>query len=343
MLDERKMKILQAIINDYIATAEPVGSRSIARNYRLGISAATIRNEMADLEVLGYLEQPHTSAGRIPSAKGYRFYVDCLLSPTQITDREISLIKQWYDTKVRRIDEVFQQTAKILSRMTRNVSLVLAPQLTQCTFKYMQFLPLDEDKAIIVLVTDSGLIDNKIIQIPQDISFEDLERIAAKINRRLSGLTFDAIKSSIMKEIRTEVIPDKRLFDTTMQIIEEALLTTHGEKIYKGGTTQLLGQPEFRDVEKVKDLLNMLEEEKLLCDIMHMTDEQGVVVTIGHENKYSGIQNCSVIQATYRFGNDIVGSIAVLGPTRMEYAKIMSVLEFMHTNLGDILKKYKFK
>ncbi|BBB92773.1 MAG TPA: heat-inducible transcriptional repressor HrcA [Methylomusa anaerophila] len=341
MLDERKRRILQAIIDDYISTAEPVGSRTIARKYELGISPATIRNEMADLEILGYLEQPHTSAGRIPSAKGYRFYVDCLLSPPQISERDIAIIDNWYQTKVRRIEEVFQETAKILSRVTRNISLVLAPQISQCTFKYLQFLPLDERRSIVVIVTSNGLLENKIIEIPEGLSNDDLHVVASGINNRLGGLSLDRIKSSLLKEIQRDILADPGLFETALGLLIYALTAEKNEKIYLGGTTQVLNQPEFRDVDKVKDLLSMLEEEKLLCDILHTNESDGVIVTIGHENKFSGIHDCSVVQATYRVEGQIVGTVAVLGPTRMEYGKTMAVLEFMHKHLGEILSKYK--
>lgn len=341
MLDARKRKILHAIVTDYISTAEPIGSRTISRKYDLGVSPATIRNEMSDLEMLGYLEQLHTSSGRIPSAKGYRLYVDSLLSPESVSVNEISLINSWFQAKVRSVEEVFQETAKILSRMTRNISMVLAPQFSQCIFKYLQFLPLDERRAIIIIVTDAGFVENKVINLPEGMLFEDLQRIAAGINSRLSGLAFDKIKSSILREIKTDILHDSHLFETAVEILKEALTVGKNERVYLGGTTQLLNQPEFRDVEKVKGLLGILEQEKLLRDILHIQDKDGVMVTIGAENKYSGIQDCSMVQATYSIEGQVVGTLAVLGPTRMDYGKVMAVLEFMHGHLGEILKKYK--
>lgn len=341
MLDERKRKILQAIIDDYISTAEPIGSRTIARKYDLGISPATIRNEMADLELLGYIEQPHTSAGRIPSAKGYRFYVDCLIEPQTISEREINLIDNWYHAKVQRIEEVFQETAKILSRMTRNISMVLAPQLSQCVFKYIQFLQLDERRVILVVVTDTGFVENKIMHTPPGTSLKDLQRIAEGINSRLAGLPFDRIQASLLTQIKQELLPSEEFLDTALLMIKQALFTEKNEKVYLGGTTQLLNQPEFRNLDKIKGLLTMLEEERLLCDILQKKEDDGVIITIGQENKYTGMQDCSVVQATYRLDGQIVGTVAVLGPTRMEYRKIISILDFMHSHLGEILRKYK--
>lgn len=339
MMDQRKRSILQAIVDDYITTAEPIGSRTIARRHDLGISPATIRNEMADLELLGYIEQLHTSSGRIPSAKGYRFYVDSLLAPTQISEKEIALIKDWYQVKTRHVTEVFQETAKILSRMTNNISLVVAPQVTQCNFKYLKFLPFDDSRVILVVVTDNGFVENKIIEIPVGTSFNDLQHIAESINRRLTGLSFDRIKAVMLGE--SEIIVDAELLETALEILRQALVVEKNERVYLDGTTQLLSQPEFKTSDKVKSFLGMLEEEQLLTDILQKQDNDGVIVTIGGENKYSGIKDCSMVQATYRMDGQVVGTVAILGPTRMDYGKVMSVLEFMHRHLGEVLKKYK--
>lgn len=341
MLDERKRKILQAIINDYISTAEPIGSRTIARKYDLGVSPATIRNEMADLELLGYIEQLHTSSGRIPSAKGYRLYVDDLLALPAITENEMNLIRNWYNAKVRRVEEVFQETAKIISRMTKNVSLVLAPQLSQAAFRCLQFLPLDERRAIVVMMTDAGFVENKVISIPEGASFEDFQRIAMVVNQHLSGLSLASIKPSMLRKIRADVMADAGLFEAAVEAIGKALSEERSERVYLGGATQLLSQPEFRDVDKVKSILLMLEEEQLLCDLLHSHEGEGVAVTIGSENKYIGIQDCSMISATYHLDGQVIGTIAVLGPTRMEYGKIIALLDFMNSNLGQILKKFK--
>lgn len=340
MLDERKQKILQAIIDDYISTAEPIGSRTIARKYNLGVSSATIRNEMADLELLGYLEQLHTSSGRVPSGKGYRLYVDDLLAPSKISEKEINLIASWYNSRTKSIEEVFQETAKIISRLTKNVSLVMAPQLSQSTFRCLQFVALDKNQAIVIVMTDAGFIENKIIDIPHGTSIENLQKIATIINGHLSGLMLDEIKTSLIKKIKNEVNLD--LFEATFDSILKALAIEKKERLYLGGTTQLLSQPEFRNVEKVKDILTMLEEEQLLCDLLNSQNGDGVTVTIGQENKYSGIKDCSIIKATYHIKGKVIGTVAVLGPTRMEYGKIITLLEFMHGNLGQILKKYIF-
>lgn len=342
MLDERKRQVLQAIIDDYISTAEPIGSRTIARKAGLGVSPATIRNEMSDLEALGFLEQPHTSAGRIPSAKGYRFYVDCLMGHQQFSDQDTLLINQWFEQKVRRLDEAFQETVRVLSRITRNVSLLIAPQATLCRFKYLQFLPFDATRVVVIVVTDTGVMDNRLMDIPSGTSPEELQRIAGALNHWLGGLAMPDIKMSLLEQIKAEILPRPELLDQALALLREATGGPgSGEKMYLGGASQILAQPEFRDVDKVRNLLSMLEEERLLYDILHTQDGNGVIVTIGKENKVSEIQDCSVIQASFRIDGQTVGTLAVLGPTRMEYARTMAAIEFMQKHMEQILKKFQ--
>lgn len=337
-MDERKQRILQAIVSDYIESAEPVGSRTIARKHDIGVSPATIRNEMADLEMLGYLEHIHTSSGRIPSAKGYRFYVDDLLPPAEPTDAEKALIEDWYRARVRRIDEVFQETARLISRVTRNVSLVLAPQMTRAAFRCLHFLPLDARRSIAVLMTDAGFVENRIVDMPDGATFEDFQRMARVINECLAGLTLDAIPKARMKKIRSD-IGDAGLYSAAVEIINRSLDTGKRERLYLGGTSEMLSQPEFQDVEKVKEILIMLEEEQLLKDILRAHMGEGLRVTIGSENDYAGIRDCSMITATYHLGGELLGTIAVLGPTRMEYGKAMTLLNYMNGHLSEVIGK----
>ena len=338
-LDERKQRVLKAVIDDYIESAEPVGSRTLARKYDLGVSPATIRNEMADLEMLGYLEHLHTSSGRVPSSKGYRFYVDGLIPPKPVSDEEKILIDRWYKGRVKRIEEVFQETARIISQVTKNVSLVLAPQMTQAQFRCLQFLPLDDRRVITVLMTDAGFIENKILDMPDGAEFADFQRMAGVINKNLAGHTLHTIEHHSMAEIKDE-IQDEQLYEAALGIIHRALDSSKRERLYLGGTTQMLAQPEFHDVEKVKDTLLMLEEEELMKDILHAHMGDGLGVIIGQENEDSHFKDSSLITATYHLDGELLGTIAVLGPTRMEYAKAMSLLEYMNTNLTDVIKRF---
>lgn len=339
MLNERKKKILQIIIEDYISSAEPVGSRTIARKYDLGLSPATIRNEMSDLELLGYLEQPHTSAGRIPSAQAYRFYVDALIEPGTLTDNDMALIDGWYNERRRNIDDIFQSTAKILSRMTQNVSMVLTNQQTIANFCYLKFLPLDSQHAILCIVADDGSIDTNVVDIPLGMSSEEMDYLAGKMSKLLEDRNLSDISVEILQNVHTDVVEDKLIFSSLLQAVRKMTGRRQEQKIFLGGTKQLLNQPEFRDVERVRNLLGILEEEKVLKDLLQGGEDSGLKVTIGSENKFTGIQDCSMVQATYRLNGQIVGTIAVLGPTRMEYGKVISVMDYLHKYLKTILDK----
>lgn len=339
MLNERKKKILQIIIEDYISSAEPVGSRTIARKYDLGLSPATIRNEMSDLELLGYLEQPHTSAGRIPSAQAYRFYVDALIEPGTLTDNDMALIDGWYNERRRNIDDIFQSTAKILSRMTQNVSMVLTNQQTIANFCYLKFLPLDSQHAILCIVADDGSIDTNVVDIPLGMSSEEMDYLAGKMSKLLEDRNLSDISVEILQNVHTDVVEDKLIFSSLLQAVRKMTGRRQEQKVFLGGTKQLLNQPEFRDVERVRNLLGILEEEKVLKDLLQGGEDSGLKVTIGSENKSTGIQDCSMVQATYRLNGQIVGTMAVLGPTRMEYGKVISVMDYLHKYLKTILDK----
>lgn len=339
MLNERKKKILQIIIEDYISSAEPVGSRTIARRYDLGLSPATIRNEMSDLELLGYLEQPHTSAGRIPSAQAYRFYVDALIEPGTLTDNDMALIDGWYNERRRNIDDIFQSTAKILSRMTQNVSMVLTNQQTIANFCYLKFLPLDSQHAILCIVADDGSIDTNVVDIPLGMSSEEMDYLAGKMSKLLEDRNLSDISVEILQNVHTDVVEDKLIFSSLLQAVRKMTGRRQEQKVFLGGTKQLLNQPEFRDVERVRNLLGILEEEKVLKDLLQGGEDSGLKVTIGSENKFTGIQDCSMVQATYRLNGQIVGTMAVLGPTRMEYGKVISVMDYLHKYLKTILDK----
>lgn len=341
MLTDRKRKILQLIIEDYISTAEPVGSRTIARKYNLGISPATIRNEMSDLELLGYLEQPHTSAGRIPSAQAYRFYVDSLLEPGTLTDNDMALINGWFSERRRSIDEIFQSTAKILSRMTQNVSMVLANKNDAAVFRYMKFLPLDDRHAILCIVTDDGNVDNCVVEIPLGMRSEEMDYMAGRVSRILEGKELSEISGTLLGAVHSDIVEDKLLLTSLLKTINKMVHKHSERRLFLGGTKQLLNQPEFRDMDRVRSLLGILEEEKVVRDLLLAGEDSGLKITIGSENKFTGIQDCSMVQATYRLNGKVVGTMAVLGPTRMEYSKVITVMDYLHKYLKTIFEQEK--
>lgn len=340
-LSSRKQQVLMAIIQDYISTAEPVGSRTIARKYKLGVSPATIRNEMADLEEMGLIEQPHTSAGRIPSDLGYRYYVDNLMQREELTKEEEDLIKKGYETKVKDIGEVIQRTGDMLSQLTNYAAVVMTSQRGKVSFKHIQLVQMNESQAMIIVITEAGTVHHRIIEIPESITSADLETISSVLNRKLQGRTMEAIRLTLIKEIYFELAKQKQILSKAMESIREGLTMEAEDKIYLGGVFNILNQPEFHNVEKVKTLLSLLEQESLLASLMSdvMEDSKGVLVRIGGEMSNEYMRECSMVMGTYHFGGQPIGSIGVLGPTRMDYARVVAVVEYMTKNLSLVMDR----
>ncbi len=339
-MDERKKKVLQAIILDYIATAEPVGSRTIARKFNLGVSPATIRNEMADLEEMGLIEQPHTSAGRIPSNAGYRFYVDCLMEMAFLSESEKNFIEQNIVGKIRELEGFVQQTSRLLSQLTNLTALVLTPAKANSPFYQVHLLPYQPAKALMVVIKESGAVENHVIDIGESTTPEDLRRVGSILNGKLRGLTMERVKSSLLSEIYAELARQKDLISMAMELLEPILDPHDSDKVILGGTLNMLNQPEFRDITKLKSVLTIFEQTDTLKKILAPPAEPGLTVRIGGENNLEEIQDCSLITATYQIDGKTIGSVGVLGPTRMDYAKACSVVEFMTASLGEVLKQY---
>lgn len=340
-LDERKQQILAAIIEDYIATAEPVGSRTIARKHKLGVSPATIRNEMADLEESGYIEQPHTSAGRIPSHRGYRYYVNYLMKREKLLPDEEKLIQESYKAKVKDVSQVIQRTGQLLSRLTTCAAMVMLPKSGVSYIKYIQLIPFQQNRAIVVLVMDTGVVQHRLIEIPDSISKSDLETISFVLNAKLQGISVENIKLVLLKEIYLEILKHKKVLGMIVEVIWESLAGyASKDKIYFSGVFNILKHPEFRNIERVKTLLSLLEQEKLLCNLLtESTGEEGVTVHIGEENIQKEVKDFSVVTSSYSVGGMAKGVIGVLGPTRMDYAKTVSVIELMTKTLSQALEE----
>ncbi|MHB8156155.1 MAG: heat-inducible transcriptional repressor HrcA [Desulfocucumaceae bacterium] len=339
-MDTRKQQVLMAIIMDYISTAEPVGSRTIARKFNLGVSPATIRNEMSDLEEQGYIEQPHTSSGRVPSQKGYRYYVDFLMKKKDLTSREEEIIRQGYEEKVKDIGQVVSRTNSMLSQITNYASMILTSRADMTSLKHIQLVLMSPGRAMVVVVLSTGSLNHNIIEIPEGVTQADLETISDVFNAKLQGLTLDKIKLSLIKEIYFELSRHKNILDLAVHLIQQGLTMDREEKIYLGGVFNILNQPEFNNIEKVKTLLGLLEQENLLHNLMERTDlEDGVTVRIGSELQREEIKDCSVVVATYRLDGTPIGKIGVLGPTRMDYAWVVSVVEHITQNMSETLEK----
>lgn len=335
MLNERKMMVLKAIVDDYIVSAEPVGSRTIARRYNLGVSPATIRNEMADLEETGYIIQPHTSAGRIPSDKGYRFYVDVIMEPSPIPDHERNGIRNRVSSHRQEIDLLIQETSRLLALMTNYIAVVLSPRVHRCTIEHIQLISLDESRILVILVLYPGIVQNRIVRVQTKYDPVTLHRISRQLTAKLQGISYPNIGTGLIREIISEF---NEIGGAVLDIIINELSDSKNEQIYLNGTIQIFEQPEFKDIERAKGLLSLLEEkEEVSSLISNLSNVTGIRITIGHENPRTEIQECSVITSPYCIGGEVIGAIGVIGPTRMEYARVYSIVELLANSLSEVL------
>ncbi|MDA8354301.1 MAG: heat-inducible transcriptional repressor HrcA [Firmicutes bacterium] len=333
MLSERQEKILRAIVDEYIHHAEPVGSRTVSKRKDIGFSAATIRNEMADLEETGFLEQPHTSAGRIPSQFGYRYYVDHLMVPRHLNRSDLMMIRELFASQMNEVEQTIQETASILSRVTNYTSIMLGPELYDNKLKYLQVFPLNDHMAVAILVTDTGHVDQRRITVPEGVSLTNIEQMVNLLNAKLAGVPLHRLKQTVHKELLEEFSRHVENYEYLLSMIDQLLATEAEGRIFTSGTTNILSQPEFKDVEKVKVLMELLEESDTVARLFS-NQETGVQVRIGHENELEAVNNCSIVSASFVVDGRSLGTIGLLGPTRMDYQKVVTLLDVLSRNLS---------
>ncbi|MED1853162.1 heat-inducible transcriptional repressor HrcA [Brevibacillus borstelensis] len=336
MLSDRQRLILNAIVDNYIHSAEPVGSRTISKKDGIGFSSATIRNEMADLEELGYLEQPHTSAGRVPSTKGYRFYVDNLIQPHLLNDLELGKLKQLFAERIHHFEQVIEYTAQILSHVTNYTAIVLGPEIFEHRLKHIQIVPLNEEQAVAIVVTNTGRVENKLIDLPKGVRPQEIEKLVNILNTKLSDVPLWQLRQRLYQEIAGEMRRHVEQYEEMLHILEDSLTREEKERVYLRGATKIMNQPEFRDVDKVKDILELLERNDQLIHLFGAPAE-GLTVRIGQENQLDAIKQCSIITTSYSLGGKPVGMVGILGPTRMEYRKVITVLNYLAEGLSQML------
>ncbi|WP_127579784.1 heat-inducible transcriptional repressor HrcA [Paenibacillus koleovorans] len=339
MLSERQKLILSAIVDDYIRSAEPVGSRTISKRNDVSFSPATIRNEMSDLEELGFLEQPHTSAGRIPSNKGYRYYVDHLIKRGQLSKQELDVIKLFCAERLDEMERVVQHVAVMLSNMTHYTSIVMGPELLSTTLKHLQIVPLNDQSAVAIIVTNTGHVENKVVSIPEGVPVSEIERVVNMLNARMAGVPLVHFKSKLYNEIGVELSRFSHQYEDLVKLIEGVLLNDEDDRIFISGATNMLTQPEFRDVIKVKGIFDLFDETQTLMRLFSTTG-QGIQVRIGNENAVEAINNCSLITATYSIDGQSLGTIGILGPTRMEYGKVIQLLDVLSQDMALLLGRW---
>ncbi|AGB41811.1 heat shock gene repressor HrcA [Halobacteroides halobius DSM 5150] len=338
-ITDRKKRILKAIIKEYIMTAEPVGSRKLTRRYNFDVSSATIRNEMADLEEFGYLEQPHRSAGRIPSDKGYRFYVDTLMDSNKLSSTKVESIWKEYNSKHKEIQGLIEDASQLLSDLTKYTSLASSPRIQESSFEYLKLVPVTNRKILLVLVTDTGIVKDKLVEVPSSFNQNKLEDISRFLNQRLHGLPLYEIDDGLLTRLSQDLVNRLNLDLGELDFLSPTAFKNNfssAGKIYLEGTTYILDQPEFSDIDKIKNVLQVLEHEAVLKEILG-NSKGDLQISIGSENKCKEIKDCSIVIATYHFGNRPIGKIGVLGPTRMNYSEVVGTVKFMSKLLSNYL------
>jgi len=339
-LGERKKRILQAIVDDYIGTAEPVGSRTIAKKHELGLSSATIRNEMADLEEMGFLQQPHASSGRIPSDLGYRFYVDQLMRRYEFSVEEMSRMRQIMELQIQELDRLILQASEFISKVTQYTTVAVTPKISKSAIKHLQLIPVDLYNILLIFITHAGIVRNKSIRLKQPVSAEFIQKLSAVLDDKLRGLTIEEINLPKIQEIQREMKYNEELLISILNIIADSISDIDKAEVYLGGATNIFNFPEYNQIDKAKELLGFLEERRKLYELFssHNKDNK-ITIMIGRENQFEEIKNCSVVMTNYYLGDEVVGTIGIIGPTRMDYAKIVSSLEFLSKNLSRIILK----
>ncbi len=341
-LNERKQKILEAIIRNYMETGEPVGSRTVSKYTDLNLSSATIRNEMADLEEMGYILQPHTSAGRIPSDSAYRLYVDTML---QRKDEEIAEMKELMVEKADKIDLLLKQVAKLLAQNTNYTSMVTKPKYEHKKIKFVQLNRIAEHQLLVLVILDNNHVSNKLIEVPEDLDENVVAQMNFLLNTALNGLDFTEINMAIMQKIKDQAGDYGDIISSVLDSISEVMAEEDDSEIFTSGATNILKYPELTDKESMTELLSTFEEKQMLAAWANdpATDgeekEHGIQVYIGEESPVESMKDCSVVTATYRIKEGVYGKLGIVGPKRMDYEKVVGTLENCMQQLDDIFKK----
>jgi len=334
-MDERKFRILQAIIDDYILTAVPVGSRTISKKYDMGLSSATIRNEMSDLEELGYLDQPHVSAGRIPSAKAYRLYVDQLLQSGVIRADTSDAIRAHFRGRRRQMEDVIDHAAQVLSSLTNYTAVVLPPSGPQPRIRNIQLVQVSATSALVVIVTDAGIVRDTVVPTPRELDADTLYTISRSLTSELQGMTL-AEASARMPHIMARMKENEALLSSLTSFFGESGEQRPGAHVAVGGTSNMLSYPEYSDMEKARSFLSLMETRDKLASIIAQQGDVAFTVRIGPETGVPEMSDCSIVTATYSTRNGRQGTIGVIGPTRMQYSRVLSVLGTMGRQLSEL-------
>ena len=339
-LSERKVKILQAIIRNYLETGEPVGSRTISKYTDLNLSSATIRNEMSDLEEMGYILQPHTSAGRIPSDKGYRLYVDTMMEQK---DREIEEMKEVIVQKEDKMDQLLKQVAKLLAVNTNYASMITTPTIHTNKLKFIQLSRVDVNQLLAVVVVEGNVIKNNIIHTAEELDDETLLKLNILLNTHLNGLALEEINLGMISSLKQQAGIHSEIVADVIDAIAESIHAEEDLEVYTSGANNIFRYPELADQQKASSIINTFEEKQLLTELVqeNLSDDNntGIQVYIGEETPIQSMKDCSVVTATYELGEGMRGTIGIIGPKRMDYDKVIGTLKTITHQLDDLYKK----
>ncbi|MBE6022810.1 MAG: heat-inducible transcription repressor HrcA [Cellulosilyticum sp.] len=339
-MNERKIKILEAIIRDYIETGDPVGSRTISKKYDLGISSATIRNEMADLEELGLILQPHTSAGRIPSDKGYRMYVDGMMKRANINPEVEEVITNLIKEKINHVDTLVEETAKLVAMLTNCATIAMTPPISQVRIKHIQLVPVDDYSVACVVVTDTNSVKHYVIPTPKAIDFNMCMALTNILNETIKGSTLSQLSLNQLKfSIEDKMKEYGDIAGSVLQAIDHTLKQEDSPEIYIRGANNILDFNGMDDKDKTRTLLQLLEEKPYLRKILDQSKPNTVTIRIGEENVLTPMKDYSVVSTSYRIGEHAIGNIGIIGPTRMDYDQVVSVLEYVSYHITNMLKE----
>lgn len=338
-LDRRQELILYAVVHEHVLTAEPVGSHKLVDRYKLSVSSATVRSELALLEEEGYLIQPHTSAGRIPTDKGYRYYVDSLMRRQKLSSVEERSIHHFYSLLSKETEDLMRATSLLLSKLTSYISVVFAPSLARSTLRHLDLILLRPQAVLMVLITDTGQVVKRVLGLEEVINASCLSRVETLFNEKLNGVSLDQISSQEKQLFLESSSLEGRLLAKVIAQITSFLAEEERERIFLGGRTNILRQPEFEDVEEVKKLLSTLEEGYILLNLLESALQASqVVVKIGAENRQPSLDHCSLVASGYRLKGETVGGLGILGPTRMDYERAIPAVECIAENLSQALE-----
>ena len=346
-LSERQITILDAVIRNYLATGEPVGSRTISKYTDLNLSSATIRNEMSDLEEMGYIVQPHTSAGRIPSDKGYRLYVDHLIEQNDQKDREISEMKEFVIEKTEKMDKILKQAAKMLATNTNYATLVSAPDVNHNKVKFIQLSQVDDQHLLAVIVMNNNMVRKKMIDLYEALDNETILKLNILLNTSLNGLAMNEINLGTIARLKEQAGIHSGIVSDVLDALVQTFAESEDLKIYTSGATNILKYPELSDSDSAATLLSAFEEKEELASLVteSLSDSEktdngtGIQVYIGNESPIQTMKDCSVVTATYDLGEGVKGTIGIVGPKRMDYEKVMDNLKTLKSQLDGIYNK----